>query len=177
METKDPRYPIGRFKAPEIFTSDLRKKFIKEIDEVPANLRKAVEDLNNEQLNTPYRQNGWTISQVVHHLPDSHLNAYLRIKLALTENEPLIKTYEEDKWAELKDSFNTPVSVSLNLLDALHKRWVNLMRSLSDSDFKRKYRHPDHGLVDLDWAMALYAWHGKHHVAHITTLREKMGWD
>ena len=176
METTDLRYPIGKFKAPDIITSKMRKDFIKDIEKTPRLLRKAVSGLSRKQLDTPYRPGGWTIRQVVHHLPDSHLNAYVRIKLTLTENEPTIKPYEQHKWAELSDSFNTPISVSLDLLEALHRRWVNLLKSLSESDFQRNYRHPEIGVVNIDWALSQYSWHGKHHTAHITSLRKRMGW-
>ena len=176
METTDLRYPIGKFQAPDKVTPEMRKSFIKDIEKTPKLLRKAVTGLSRKQLDTPYRTGGWTVRQVVHHLPDSHLNAYVRIKLALTEDEPTIKTYEEHKWAELKDTFNTPISVSLDLLEALHKRWVNLLNTLSESDFRKNYTHPEHGLVNLDWVLSQYAWHGKHHTAHITSLKKRMGW-
>ncbi len=170
------KYPIGKFTFKEDAASETRKIFIQEIAYTPAKLKEAVINLDDKKLDTPYRPEGWTIRQVVHHLPDSHMNAYVRMKLALTEDEPTIKTYEEHKWAELKDTFVTHISVSLNLLDALHKRWINLINSLSVTDFKKNFRHPEHGLVSLDWMLAQYAWHGKHHVAHITSLKERMGW-
>ena len=170
------RYPVGKFKAPEMYTSEMRKDFIKDIEKMPKLFRKAVDGLSQKKLNTPYRQGGWTVRQVVHHVPDSHLNAYVRMKLALTEDVPTIKPYEQEKWAELNDTFKTPISVSLDLLEALHKRWVNLLKSLSESDFKKNFRHPEVGLVTIDWALAQYAWHGKHHTAHITSLRKRMGW-
>jgi len=176
MEATDLRYPIGKFRAPDKITNEMRKNFIKDIEKTPKLLRKAVSGLSRKQLDTPYRPGGWTVRQVIHHLPDSHLNAYVRIKLTLTEDEPTIKPYEEHKWAELSDSFNTPISVSLDLLEALHKRWVNLLKSLSESDFQRNYRHPEIGVVNIDWALSQYSWHGKHHTAHITSLRKRMGW-
>lgn len=176
MEAEKLRYPIGKFKAPEEFTEDIILTFIKEIEDTPVNLRKAVEGLNDQQLNTPYREDGWTIRQVVHHVPDSHMNAYIRFKLALTEGQPIIKTYEEDLWAELKDTFLTPVSVSLDLLELLHKRWVVLLRSLETEDLDRTYMNPQSGLFNLKQAMGMYGWHGKHHVAHITELRKRNGW-
>ncbi len=132
--------------------------------------------LSPEQLDTPYRPGGWTVRQVVHHVPDSHINSYIRFKLALTEPEPTIKPYDEALWAELADTPATPVEVSLTLLDSLHGRWVPLLRSLSGADFARQFRHPELGMVRLDGNLALYAWHGRHHVAHITSLRERMGW-
>ena len=170
------QYPIGKFSFKEDVTSESRKNFIKEIESLPPKLREAVNNLNDEQLNTPYRHDGWTVRQVVHHIPDSHLNAFVRIKLALTENEPTIKTYEEKDWAKLHDYYQTPIEVSLSLLEALHKRWVVLLNSLKENDFQRKFKHPEWGLISIDFAVAQYAWHGNHHVAHITSLRERMGW-
>jgi len=170
------KYPIGKFTFNEDVTSEKRNIFIQEIADAPAKLREAVIMLNEQQLDTPYRPDGWTVRQVIHHLPDSHMNAYVRMKLALTEDVPTIKPYEEHKWAELKDTFITHISVSLNLLEALHKRWINLIKSLPVTDFKRNFKHPEHGLVSLEWMLAQYAWHGKHHVAHITSLKERMGW-
>jgi DinB family protein len=173
----DLRYPIGRFERPASLDDEGRRQAITAIAETPARLRAAVAGLTPEQLDTPYRPGGWTVRQVVHHLPDSHLNAYVRCKLALTEETPTIKPYLEDRWAELVDSRLTPVAVSLALLDALHERWVVLLRSLAAADFARTFRHPEHGSTpDLDWLVALYAWHGRHHVAHVTGLRERMGW-
>ena len=145
-------------------------------EETPEKLRAAVQDLNEEQLDTPYRPGGWTIRQVIHHLPDSHMNSYVRFKLALTENTPAIKTYDEAKWAELDDSKDTPVEVSLNLLESLHKRWVVLLRSMSEKDFHRSVNHPEWGEIKLDRMLALYSWHCRHHLAHITTLRQRKGW-
>jgi len=139
-------------------------------------LRKEVENLSDEQLNTPYREGGWTIRQVVHHLPDSHLNSYVRFKLALTEDNPKVKTYEEHLWAELKDTFETPIEVSLNLINSLHKRWVVLLKSLSDEQFERTFNHPEWGNIPLDKTLALYAWHSRHHLAHITELKKRMNW-
>ena len=170
------QYPIGKFEFKENVTPESRKTFIKELELLPAKLRKAVNGLNDEQLNTPYRHDGWTVRQVVHHIPDSHLNAYIRSKLALTENEPAIKTYEEKEWAKLHDSYQTPVEVSLTLLDALHKRLVILLNSLKGNDFRRKLKHPEWGLISIDYIVAEYTWHGNHHVAQITSLRERMGW-
>jgi uncharacterized damage-inducible protein DinB len=129
-----------------------------------------VEGLSEEQLNTPYRPGGWTVRQVVHHLPDSHMNSYVRFKLALTEDAPTIKPYDEALWANLADSSTTPLETSLALLDALHVRWVRLLKSMTDADFMREFRHPESGLIRLDQNLALYAWHGKHHVAHITSV-------
>jgi len=172
----DLRYPIGRFKFEESITEEQRRRFIDQIEGTPAELRSAVQGLSPEQLDTPYRPGGWTVRQVVHHLPDSHLNSYTRFKLALTEDEPTIKPYHEDRWAELEDSRNAPIEMSLMLLEALHRRWVLLLRSLSPPEFARTFKHPELGVVSLDKNISLYAWHGRHHVAHITSLRERMGW-
>ena len=139
-------------------------------------MRAAVNGLSKEQLDTPYREGGWTVRQVVHHVPDSHLNAYTRFKLALTENEPTIKPYAEDRWAELADTRSTPIETSLMLLDSLHDRWVRLLRSLQPEDWKKSFRHPELGLVSLEKNLSLYAWHGRHHVAHVTELRKRMAW-
>ncbi|HWP43073.1 MAG TPA: bacillithiol transferase BstA [Blastocatellia bacterium] len=175
-EQVDLRYPIGRFDFQKEVTEDDRLRFIDEIEAAPAHLRAAVEGLSQEQLDTPYREGGWTVRQVVHHLPDSHLNSYVRFKLALTEQEPAIKPYREDLWAELADGRTAPVEVSLGLLESLHARWVMLLRSLSAEDFLRTFRHPDIGEVSLAKNLGLYAWHGRHHVAQITSLREREGW-
>lgn len=174
--TSDPRFPIGKFQYGGAPSAEQREKFIGEIEQTPAALSTAIEGLTESQLNTPYRPGGWTVRQVVHHVPDSHMNAYVRFKLALTEDSPVIKTYAEDRWAELADTKATPIEVSLNLLDCLHKRWVRLLRSLKPEDWKREFRHPELGVVLLEKNVALYAWHGKHHVAHVTELRKRMGW-
>lgn len=175
-ELNELRYPIGKFSPPKEFTTELIKNFIKTIDETPVKFRNAVQDLNEEQLDTPYRPDGWTIRQVVHHLPDSHINSYVRFKLALTEDKPKIKTYDEAKWAELEDSKDTPVEVSLTLLESLHIRWVVLLRSMSEKDFHKSVNHPEWGEMRLDRMLALYAWHCRHHLAQITNLRQRMGW-
>jgi uncharacterized damage-inducible protein DinB len=172
----DLRYPIGEFKFEGPLTDDQRAAFIGKIEETPARMRAAVAGLNDEQLDTPYRPGGWTIRQVVHHVPESHLNSYLRFKLAITEDEPTIKPYFEDRWAELDDARQAPIALSLDLLEALHGRWIWFLRSLKQADFQRTFRHPELGIVSLDKNVALYAWHGQHHVAHITSLRERMGW-
>ena len=172
----DPRYPIGKFHFDGPPTEEQRKKSIDDIAQAPANLRKAVKGLSDKQLDTPYRPDGWTVRQVAHHVPDSHLNAYVRFKLALTEEEPTIKPYAEDRWAQLADTQATPVEVSLAMLDSLHDRWVRLLRSLQPEDWKRSFRHPELGLVSLEKNLALYSWHGRHHVAHITSLRERNDW-
>jgi hypothetical protein len=172
----DPRYPVGKFHYDGPPSQEQRQAFLDDIAHTPDNLRTAVRGLTPAQLDTPYRDGGWTVRQVVHHLPDSHLNSYVRFKLALTENEPTIKTYAEDRWAALADTPATPIEVSLTMLDALHDRWVRLLRSLSAEDWERTFRHPELGAVTLEKNLALYAWHGRHHVAHITELRKRMNW-
>ena len=172
----DLRYPIGKFTYEGLSTEEQKQKYINDIEQAPANLRAAVKGLSDQQLDTPYRPEGWTLRQVAHHLPDSHLNAYVRFKLALTEDAPTIKPYAEDLWAQLADTQTTPVEVSLTLLDALHTRWVRLLRSLKVEDWRRTFRHPQLGEVSLEKNLVLYAWHGRHHVAHITGLRERNGW-
>lgn len=172
----DLRYPIGKFRRDELPNEEQKAAMIEEVAKTPANLRAAVKGLSDEQLDIPYRPGGWTVRQVVHHVPDSHLNAYVRFKLALTEDDPAIKPYAEDRWAELADSKTTPVDVSLTLLESLHDRWVRLLRSLTASEWKRTFRHPELGSMPLDKTLALYAWHGKHHVAHVTELRKRMSW-
>jgi hypothetical protein len=162
------RFPIGRFIIPEKITAADRAGYIDEIAAAPAAMRAAVKGLSDAQLDTPYRPGGWTIRQVVHHVPDSHLNAYIRMKLALTEDEPRIAPYMEDLWAELPDVRAVPVETSLKLLESVQERWVAIMRSLTDAQWQRAFMHPEQGRYPLDRQAALYAWHGKHHVAHIT---------
>ncbi len=172
----DARYPVGRFTPDENPTPESRAKHIQEIASLPAQMRQAVRGLTPEQLDTPYREGGWTVRQVVHHVPDSHMNAYVRFKLALTENVPTIKTYDEAAWAKLKDTELTPIDVSLTLLETVHARWVTLLKSLKAEDFDRKFNHPEGGVQSLDRTLALYGWHGRHHLAHITSLRERKNW-
>lgn len=172
----DLRYPIGKFHYDGPPSEVQRQILIDEISHTPRNLRAAVQGLSDAQLDTPYRPGGWTVRQVVHHVPDSHLNSYVRFKLALTEDDPTIKPYAEDRWAELADTQATPIEVSLTMLDSLHHRWVRLLRSLSAEDWQRTFRHPDLGSMTLEKNLAVYAWHGKHHVSHITGLREREGW-
>ena len=177
MSEHDPRYPIGKFRLEGEVTPERRKGWIAELEALPSRLRDAVSGLDDAQLDTPYRPDGWTVRQVLHHVPDSHMNAYIRFKLALTEDEPTIKPYLEGPWAELPDTRATPPDVSLALLKALHQRWVALMRSMSEADFGRTFVHPEHGrVIKLDEVLPMYAWHGKHHTAHITALREREGW-
>src|SRR5229473_1555549 len=172
----DLRYPIGKFTYDGPPTPEKRQELLQHIEQAPGCLCAAVKDLSPQQLDTPYREGGWTVRQVVHHVPDSHLNAYVRFKLALTEDEPTIKPYAEDRWAQLADTQFTPVEVSLAMLDSLHNRWVRLLRSLKPEDWKKTLRHPELGLVSLEKNLALYSWHGRHHVAHITELRKRRGW-
>jgi uncharacterized damage-inducible protein DinB len=172
----DLQYPIGKFQWEGAITDKQREQLIAQIEQAPAQLRHAVAGLSQEQVDTPYRPNGWTVRQVVHHLPDSHMNTYIRFRLALTEDEPTIKPYDQERWAVLEDARTAPLELSLSLLESLHQRWVLLMRSLPAQDFARTFRHPELGVVPLDKYLALVAWHGRHHIAHITSLRERMGW-
>ncbi len=172
----DPRYPIGKFNFEGTLSDDQRKQLIDDIEQAPAALRSAIKNLDAKQIETPYRDGGWTVRQVVHHVPESHMNAYIRFKLALTEDEPTVKPYMEDRWAATGDVESTPLDISLALVDSLHDRWVRLLRTMKPEDWKRSFRHPEMGLVSLDRSLALYAWHGKHHVAHITELRKRTGW-
>jgi DinB superfamily len=172
----DPRYPIGRFTYSQPPSDEQRKEMIADVAQTPAKLRAVVHGLSAQQLDTPYREGGWTVRQVVHHVPDSHMNAYIRFKLAMTENEPTIRPYDEAAWAQLADTQSTPVEVSLALLESLHDRLVRLLNSLKAQDWKRNFRHPELGTVPLEKSLALYAWHGKHHIAHITELRKRMSW-
>jgi uncharacterized damage-inducible protein DinB len=167
------QFPIGRFKSQAGWSEAETAENIHAIEQLPALLRKAVADLSEEQLNTPYRPGGWTVRQVVHHLADSHLNSYQRCRLALTEDRPVIKPYDEKKWAELPDALHGPVEVSLALLEALHLRWVILLRSLTPADLQRVFIHPESGENSLTKTISLYAWHSRHHLAHITSLRER----
>jgi len=171
----DLRYPIGRLVRPESLTPEERRGAIATIAATPGNLRAAVAGLSEAQLDTPYRPDGWTVRQVVHHVPDSHMNAYVRFKLALTEDEPTIRPYMEERWARLPDS-SEPIATSLALLEVLHERWVKVLSAMSPEDWARTYRHPESGVHKLDALLATYAWHGPHHVAHITSLRQRQGW-
>lgn len=172
----DLRYPLGKFSPRESVEDTLRHQLIQQIADAPANVRAAVNGLSDRQLDTPYREGGWTVRQVVHHLADSHLNAYTRTRLTLTESEPTVKPYEEKLWAELLDARTGPIEPSLQILESLHVRWVMLLRSLQPSDFSRRFRHPVSGMRNLDWLLQLYSWHGRHHVAHIESLKERMKW-
>ena len=172
----DLRYPIGKFERPENVSDDQRRQFVDQIAEAPVHLKAAVAGLTPEQLATPYRPGGWMVGQLVHHIADSHVNAYVRFRLALTEDEPTVKTYEEARWAELADAKTPPIEPSLALIENLHKRWTTLLRSLTPAEWARRFRHPELGALSLNQNLALYAWHGRHHVAHITSLRERNGW-
>lgn len=172
----DLRFPIGKFDKTATVSEADYPRLIGEIAATPGALKSAVAGLSRDQLETPYRPGGWTVKQVVHHLPDSHMNAYVRFKLALTEDEPAIKGYDEAMWAELSDSQRVPIDVSLDLLDSLHMRWVALLRGMDAPAFLRRLKHPERGLLTLAHMLGLYAWHGPHHVAHITALRSREGW-
>jgi uncharacterized damage-inducible protein DinB len=171
------RFPIGKFHAPEYVSEDQLAQYIMEISNLPQLLANEVSLLSKEQLDKPYREGGWSIRQVVHHLTDSHMNAIIRHKLTLTEDNPTIKPYNEAAWAELADYKETPIAVSLGLLQNLHIRWSIVLKSLNQEDLKRTFIHPEHNKTfRLDVSIALYAWHGKHHLAHITSLKQRMGW-
>lgn len=173
----DLRYPIGPFVSRTELTPDERRSLIDAIAAAPARLREAVRGLNETQFETPYREGGWSVREVVHHLPESHLNAYMRLKLALTEDDPVIRPYDEDAWSRTPEVRTTPVETSLTMLEALHERWTILWRALAPEDFRRTFRHPEHsGVQTVDWLVAMYSWHGRHHTAHITSLRERMRW-
>jgi len=173
---QDLSYPIGKFAYSGPLTREQRAQAIDAIERTPTKMRAAVQGLTKQQLDTPYRPGGWTVWQVVHHVPDSHANAFIRTKLALTENQPTIKPYDEKRWAELADTRLTPIETSLSLLEAIHQRWNYVLRDMKNTDFGRTLLHPEHGVRTVDWLIALYAWHGQHHVAHITRLREREGW-
>jgi uncharacterized damage-inducible protein DinB len=170
------QYPVGKLTFDADVTQDKRRAWIRQIADAPAALRAAIAGLGDPQLDTPYRPGGWTVRQVVHHVPDSHMNAYVRFKWTLTEDNPTIKAYDEAAWATVADTARTEPEVSLALLDALHRRWVVLLESLEPKDFGRPLTHPDNGPMTLDRLLQMYAWHGRHHVAHITGLRKREGW-
>jgi hypothetical protein len=172
----DTRYPIGQFSWTGSQTAAQRAAAIEDIAAAPQHLRKAIAGLAESQLDTPYRDGGWTVRQVVHHLPDSHMNSYIRLKFAFTEHEPTIKPYDEVVWANLADAKTGPIDPSLNLLDGLHYRLAMFLRSLSETDVMRKFTHPEIGIVTIDRSIATYAWHSRHHVAHITSLRARKEW-
>jgi hypothetical protein len=173
----DLSYPIGKFDFKQTVTPGQYPALIEEIAAAPALFRDAVRGLDDAQLDTPYRPGGWTVRQTVHHVADSHMNSYIRWRLALTESEPTIRPYDQKAWAELADSRTAPVEMSLQLIEGMHARWALLLKTLSDADFGRSFRHPELGLVRLDTNLALYAWHGRHHAAHIAGLRQRNGWE
>jgi uncharacterized damage-inducible protein DinB len=173
----DPRYPVGTYQRRDVLTAEERAQCIKEIAAVPRAMRDAVAGLTPEQLETPYREGGWTLREVVHHVPESHMNSYMRFKFALTEETPTVKPYDEALWAKTPEVRDTPIETSLMLLEALHDRWVRLLRAMAAGDFARTLKHPEHdGTMTLDTMLGLYAWHGRHHTAHITSTRERNGW-
>jgi len=172
----DPKYPVGKFQRPENVTPHDRMKAIAAIAALPAMLSTAVKGLDRDQLDTPYREGGWTVRQLVHHIADSHMNAFLRIRLALTEDWPTIKPYDEKAWAGLRDSTTAPVGWSVDLLADLHARWVMLLESLTEDQWARGVKHPENGPVTVELATLIYGWHSRHHVAHITRLRERESW-
>jgi uncharacterized damage-inducible protein DinB len=172
----DLRYPVGKFNYEGSLPEESKTKYFNDIENLPQQLRASVAGLSPQQIETPYRPEGWTVRQVVHHVADSHMNAYVRFKLALTEDEPTIKPYAEDRWANLGDTPATPLEVSLTLVDSLHNRWMRLLRSMKAEEWKRSFKHPEAGVMNLEKTLALYSWHGRHHVAHVTGLRERNGW-
>ena len=174
--TTDLRYPIGRFERSTEFSDTSRAAAVAAIASAPAALRRSVHGLSNSQIDTPYRPEGWTVRQLVHHVADSHLNAYVRHRLALTEDNPTIKPYDENLWAELADAKSAPIESSLQMLEAMHERWVRSIKVMEAPHFSRTLNHPDRGPMTLDLMLELYAWHGKHHVAHVTELRKREGW-
>lgn len=171
----DPRYPVGKFHYEGPYSEAQREQLMTVLAELPATLRAAVAGLNEKQIDTPYRDGGWTVRQTVHHVADSHMNSFIRFRLALTESNPTIKPYEEAKWAEIADA-NEPVEVSLKLIDSLHRRMDVMLRAFKPGDWKRTLVHPENGQMTLDKMLGLYGWHSQHHVAHITELRKRMGW-
>ena len=172
----DLRYPIGKFEGPAVIAAADIENAVAELEALPAQLRAAVAGLSDAQLDTPYRPEGWTVRQLVHHVADSHINSYVRFRMAVTETEPTIKPYDERAWAELADAKTAPVALSLDLVESLHGRWVLLLRSFGQGEWEKSFRHPERGLIRVDWTALLYAWHGKHHVAHVAELRKREGW-
>lgn len=172
----DPRYPIGKFVRPEPVTPDLLATAIGVLADLPTELRNALSDLSHDQLNTPYREGGWTLRQLTHHIADSHINAFVRFRLALTEDNPVMGAYNEKLWAELHDSLHAPVEWSLELVESIHARWVMLLQSLTAEQFARPFAHPAQGPQTVALATLLYAWHSRHHLSHITHLRAAEGW-
>lgn len=173
--SEDLSYPIGKFDADYEPTNELRRELIDRIAELPARLSRAVANLDDRQLDTPYRPEGWTVRQTIHHIADSHLNAFCRFKLALTEDVPTIRPYYEDRWAELSDS-RLPIAPSMKIIEGVHERWAVLLNSMTDADFQKRLQHPETGEWSLEKMLGLYAWHGRHHTAHITGLGARNGW-
>jgi uncharacterized damage-inducible protein DinB len=172
----DLRYPIGQYET-KPYSNALREEWLADIKFLPQALEYAIRNLNEDQLQTPYREGGWTVHQVVHHVADSHINAYCRFKLGVTENNPTIRPYDENLWAGTADVANLPINISLTLLHALHSRWYELLKSLTQEDWQRTVFHPEHQKQFTLWELlGSYAWHGRHHTAHITALRERKGW-
>lgn len=177
VNDSDPRYPIGPFRpSGRALTADERQAHIDTIERHPAKMRAAVEGLGQAQLDTPYREGGWTVRQVVHHVVDSHVNSYIRFKLAVTEDGPTICTYDQDAWSKFPDARTAPVEGSLAMLDALHARWVAFLRDLEPGDFGRTLHHPEEGDIDVDFLVEMYGWHCRHHEGHVTAVREREGW-
>ena len=176
MDLEKLKYPIGRYQVEDSINKNLIDNWIKEIESLPQKLYDEVKGLKPDQLKTPYRPDGWTVQQVVHHIADSHMNAYIRFKLALTENKPMIKPYDEKLWAELPDSNLVDINVSLDLIKSLHKRWSALLRNLSEEDLNKEFLHPESGMKNLKETVCHYAWHGNHHLAHITSIKQRMNW-
>lgn len=172
----DLQYPVGKFERQANYTALEIQESIEVLEKLPQQMRTSVAGLSAEQLETPYREGGWSLLQVVHHVPDSHINSFVRFKLALTEENPTIKPYDEAAWAELSDSRDTPIETSLDLLESLHARWVIVLRSIKPEQWKRTFNHPQNGSMTLEHALALYAWHSRHHLGHITQTRARMGW-
>jgi len=173
--SEDLRFPIGKFDNSVEITSELRKEFVQIIAQLPTTLEKAISNLSDEQFDTPYRPEGWTVRQTVHHIADSHLNSFIRFKLALTEATPTIRPYAEDRWAELADS-RMPIDASLKIIEGVHARWTALLQSMTEADYQKQLKHPDSGAWTLEKMLALYEWHGRHHTAHITKLRDRNNW-
>lgn len=175
-ETIDLRYPVGKYE-PQPYSPQQLAAWLNDIQFLPQAIENAIHDLDEAQLQTPYRPGGWTVHQLVHHVADSHMNAYIRFKLGLSEDNPTIKPYEEKRWAEMADTKNLPVNISITLLYALHARWYELLKNITEKEFERTVVHPEHARQMTLWfLLGLYAWHSKHHVAHITALRERNGW-
>ena len=176
MNLEKLKYPIGRYQVEDNINKTSIDNWIKEIESLPQRLSDAVKELKLDQLQTPYRPDGWTVQQVVHHIADSHMNAYIRFKLTLTENKPIVKPYDEKLWAEFPDSKMVDINVSLDLINALHKRWTTLLKQLTATELEKEFLHPESGMKKLNETICHYAWHGNHHLAQITSLKQRMNW-